>query len=257
VNQSNSAINTATATNTNATIQALLQGSAKPGALAKYGMFASLLNGTSQAASAAVLNIQANIYAPVSVFSPGANSGAVNQSNTATNTATATNTNTTDQSAAQALAGGSGGGGQDASLSNGTDQAADASIWNAQFNIFAPVAVFSPGANSGAVTQSNTATNTATASNDNDTTQSADQAQAGGSGAQQGILVNYTEQEANGQVLNIQANIYAPVTVFGSSMAGMGAVSQSNTATNTSTSSNVNSLVQQLMQGMGIFIFRF
>ena len=78
----------------------------------------------------------------------------------------------------------------------------------------------------------------------------------GGSGAQQGYLVNYTKQRANGQVVNIQANIYAPVTVFGSSMAGIGAVSQSNTATNTSTSTNVNSLVQRLMQGMGIFVFR-
>ena len=79
------------------------------------------------------------------------------------------------------------------------------------------------------MTQSNTATNTATASNANDTTQALDQGQAGGgSGTQQGYLVNYTKQRANGQVVNIQANIYAPVTVFGSSVAGLGAVSQSN-----------------------------
>ena len=56
---------------------------------------------------------------------------------------------------------------QTAVVGNTTDQGADASILNRQINIHAPVAVLSPGANGGDVSQSNEATNAAESANGN------------------------------------------------------------------------------------------
>ena len=69
---------------------------------------------------------------------------------------------------------------QTATNTNSTTQDAYASAETNQYNVNAPIAILSPGANSGDVDQSNTAYTDATASNDNSTYQSVDQDQSGG-----------------------------------------------------------------------------
>ena len=200
-------------------------------------------------------NRQYNIYAPVSVLSPGAGSGSVTQSNSATNTAVAGNSNETSQGVEQAQAGSGhsrrGAQRQYAALYNGTSQSANAGVYNGQYNIYAPVYVNSPGAGSGNVSQSNSATNTAAAGNANFTDQAATQGQAaGGSGGgqdQAALVANGTSQSANARVYNSQLNIYAPVYVH-SPGAGSGNVTQSNSATNTAAAGNLNGTSQDVGQ---------
>ena len=124
------------------------------------------------------------------------------------------NVNDTSLAADQGQAGtgagtGTGGAGQAATSGNTTAQSADASVWNSQWNIFAPVSVFSPGAASGPMNQSNVATNDATAINVNDTTLAAGQGLAGSGSAssseQQAMVPNGTRQLADGRVINYQA----------------------------------------------------
>ena len=265
VTQSTSATNEATAGNSNGTLQGVGQGQAANGTGQRWSgqrQYASLFNTTGQSANAGVHNIQANIYAPVFVHSPGAGGGDVVQSNTASNAATAGNANATDQAVVQDQAGsGSGSGqGQSATVGNETYQSANAGVYNIQANIYAPVAVFSPGAGSGSVTQSNTASNGATAANSNDTIQGAGQGQASGGSSGSGqsqyaTLFNTTVQSANGSIFNIQANIFAPVFV-GSPGAGSGDVRQSNVASNRASAANLNRTFQLLLQGAGIHVLR-
>ncbi len=59
--------------------------------------YATLFNTTVQSANGSIFNIQANIFAPVFVGSPGAGSGDVRQSNVASNRASAANLNRTFQ----------------------------------------------------------------------------------------------------------------------------------------------------------------
>ena len=124
-----------TAGNANATFQGVEQaqagGNGGGGAQRQY---AALSNHTSQSAHAGVYNGQWNIYAPVYVNSPGAGSGNVSQSNSATNIAAAGNANGTDQAATQGQAAAGSGGGQDqaALVANGTSQSAHAGVYNGQ-----------------------------------------------------------------------------------------------------------------------------
>ena len=254
VSQSNDATNTAEAGNSNETAQAVEQGQAGT-AGSSQAQTADVANATDQSANAKVTNRQYNIYAPVSVLSPGANSGSVTQSNSATNSAEAGNSNATSQGVEQAQAGsGHGRRGsqrQYADLYNGTSQSANAGVYNGQYNIYAPVYVNSPGAGSGNVSQSNSATNTAAAGNVNVTDQAATQGQAGsGSGGgqnQDALVANGTSQSANAGVYNSQWNIYAPVYVH-SPGAGSGNVTQSNSASNSAEAGNLNGTSQGVEQ---------
>jgi hypothetical protein len=213
-------------------------------------------------ASVVVRTSTARTMAP---HSPGAGSGDVVQSNTASNHAAAGDLNATEQAALQEQAGPGSGGGQHqtADVANATGRRAGAAVYNGQFNISAPVSVFSPGAGSGSVTQSNSATNAAAAGNANATFQGAEQGQAASghdeksSGQQQyASLFNRTRQSAKSNVYNVQDNIYAPVTIGGVG-AGSGAVHQSNTASNSASAFNLNRLFQFLFQAAGIHVFRF
>ena len=280
VTQSNEATNSATAENINDTTQEVLQGQGSSSTAlggASHGagqdQTADVSNATEQAATATVGNGQANVSTPVAVG--GGGGGDVTQSNEADNSAIAGNVNETAQevqqghgsssvalpgASAAADAGEGTGQTQSADVANSTDQAAYATVDNGQYNVYAPVSVFSPGAGSGAVTQSNEATNTAAAGNANATFQGVAQGQASGwygSGQRQhASLYNTTHQSAYSNVGNIQANIHAPVTV-GSAGAGSGAVHQSNAASNSATAFNLNLTFQTLFQAEGRQHLRF
>jgi hypothetical protein len=109
----------------------------------------------------------------------------VTQSNTADTDATATNDNSTYQSVDQdqdaLILGGHGAGSitqtQDGSNDNSTTQDATAKAETTQVNVNAPIAILSPGANSGDVEQTNHADTDAKAENDNRTYQQVDQDQ--------------------------------------------------------------------------------
>ena len=259
-------------------------------------------NSAPQDGTAGITNTQINLNLPVAVLSPGANSGPVEQSNTATNNAAVTNTNSTEQSAGQVQAadatatggdasgGGDGGDaaatvdqGQTADLTNSTTQSGDAQVENRQINVNVPVAVLSPGANSGPVEQSNTANNNAAVTNTNATEQSAAQSQdadatatggnasGGGDGgdatatveqAQTANESNTTNQGGTASVDNTQDNVNkpsapAPAGNAANSCHGgcpapepapAGPVDQSNTATNSATVSNANETIQEVEQ---------
>src|SRR5919106_1719688 len=156
-------------------------------------------NTTDQDATANAETNQYNVNAPVAILSPGANSGDVNQSNTADTDATASNSNTTDQSTTQDQDGTTSGGcsscgggsvsqDQSGENSNDTDQDATANAETNQYNVNAPISFLSPGANGsscsnscggsgGDVNQSNDADSSAWAGNQNDTTQTVGQSQ--------------------------------------------------------------------------------
>ncbi len=166
VSQSNSATNTAAAGNANVTDQAATQGQAGSGSGGGQNQEALVANGTSQSANAGVYNSQWNIYAPVYVHSPGAGSGNVTQSNSASNSAEAGNLNGTSQGVeqAQAASGGAGGQRQTGRVLNGTFQGANGTVYNVQANIYSPVTV-GGGAGGGSVSQANSASNSASAFN--------------------------------------------------------------------------------------------
>ena len=146
-------------------------------------------NSTTQDAESTAETHQVNVYAPVAVLSPGSNNGDVEQSNEAETTAVAVNDNDSEQSIEQDQAAGAGsscgkcgsdGGSsqsQQAENNNTTDQDSSANAETRQVNVYAPVAVLSPGSNNGDVDQSNKAETTAVAVNDNDSKQSIDQDQ--------------------------------------------------------------------------------
>jgi hypothetical protein len=142
------------------------------------------------AVAATVQEKPSNQNISVRVLSPGDN-GPVTQTNEATSDADASNSNETDQTATQEQSGdsckcGSGGEqliGQEAK----SDQKAVAlagTIQEKPSNTNISVRVLSPG-DDGPVTQTNTATSDADAENVNETTQTADQSQAGSGGLQE------------------------------------------------------------------------
>ena len=143
-------------------------------------------------------------------------------------------------------------------VGNTTDQGADASILNRQININAPVAIVSPGANGGDVSQSNEATNTAEATNGNVTDAvrrtrrrtadaSADSGSAGVAQDQSAGVDNGTDQQADASVDNEQVNVNLPVAVL-SPHADGGDVAQSNEATNAAEATNRNATDQVVIQ---------
>ena len=247
-------------------------------------------NSTTQDATANASTEQWNVNAPFALFSSGANSGDVDQSNDATTTAWAGNSNDTDQSVEQgqdARTGGNHGCGcghgggdidqdQTADNYNSTDQTASADATTHQVNVNAPIAVFSPGANGGDVSQSNDATTTAGAYNTNETDQSVDQDQdanakgsrpsvshdkfghpgdcgCGGDGGdvdqtQTGSNSNETTQDASANAETDQVNVNVPVSVLSPGSNG-GDVDQSNDADTTALAGNSNSTTQTIDQG--------
>ena len=111
-------------------------------------------------------NGQYNIYAPVYVHSPGAGSGNVTQSNSATNTAAAGNLNG-DEPGRRAGPGRQRRRGQPAPDGTGAQrhvQGANGRVFNVQANIYSPVTV-GGGAGGGSVSQANSASNSASAFN--------------------------------------------------------------------------------------------
>ena len=183
-------------------------------------------NSTDQGADASILNKQININLPVAVLAPGANTGDVTQSNTASNRASASNNNDTTQTVDQAQDASSAGGGgvdqqQSADVNNQTSQSAEAPVENRQVNVNLPVAVLSPRANVGDVTQSNEASNDASATNRNLTDQAVAQDQAADAASSKGHgpagqaavsqdqaadVANATSQEAQAPVVSEQSN---------------------------------------------------
>src|SRR5919109_1909016 len=287
VNQSNDADTSAWAGNSNETTQTVDQ--SQDGTVAGSGFCGCEApsieqsqtgtndNSTDQDATANAETTQVNVNAPVAILSPGANSGDVTQSNQADTNATAYNGNTTDQSVGQvqhAAVRGDGcgtcnaGGGsisqdQSGENTNDTDQDATANASTEQKNWNTPIAILSPGANSGDVNQSNDATTTAWAGNSNETDQSIDQAQdavlvgcgcfGGGSisQAQDATNDNRTDQDAAANATTEQKNVNAPIAILSPSCGcggGGGDVNQSNTATTNAWAGNWNSTSQSVNQ---------
>jgi hypothetical protein len=116
----------------------------------------------------------------VAILSPGAGAGAVRQSNDSGATSTAANQNETEQSAAQAGGGGGGVQGAGQLAENAQKAKSDASsTQSGASNQAIDVAILSPGAKGGAVSQSNSSAASSAAGNTNETTQSATQADHG------------------------------------------------------------------------------
>ena len=239
-------------------------------------------NTTDQTAETNAETNQYNVNAPIAILSPGANSGDVDQSNTAETSATAGNTNTTDQSVTQDQTGtasggcGSCGGGsvsqdQSGDNSNDTTQDSEANATTNQYNVNAPISIQSPGANGsscdpcggsgGDVNQSNDADTSAWAGNSNETTQTVDQSQdatVAGSGfcgceapsiqqSQTGTNDNSTAQTATANAETNQYNVNAPIAIL-SPGANNGDVDQSNQADTDATAYNGNSTDQSIWQ---------
>jgi hypothetical protein len=239
-------------------------------------------NTTDQTATANAETNQYNVNAPIAILSPGANSGDVDQSNTADTSATAGNSNTTDQSVSQDQYGttsggcGSCGGGsvsqdQSGENSNDTTQDSEANAETNQYNVNAPISILSPGANGsscdpcggsgGDVNQSNDADTSAWAGNSNVTTQTVDQSQdatVAGSGfcgceapsiqqSQTGTNDNSTDQTATANAETNQYNVNAPIAIL-SPGANNGDVDQSNQADTDATAYNGNSTDQSIWQ---------
>jgi hypothetical protein len=139
-------------------------------------------NWTSQDAKSKATTDQANVYAPITLWSKG-ESGDVNQSNSADTKSNASNSNWTDQFLNQDQADiGQGGQGQSGDVSqngnnsNGTDQSAASQASTEQVNVYAPITLWS--GSPGNVSQSNTAHTTSSANNSNGTQQAQNQSQA-------------------------------------------------------------------------------
>jgi hypothetical protein len=138
---------------------------------------------SSQSAESAATSTQVaptNENIDVRIHSPGDN-GAVTQTNSSAAASAAANANTTNQAAAQQQAGG--GGTQAAGQAASNAQAAQSNATSTQVkpkNTNISVRIDSPG-DGGSVDQTNSSAAKSAAVNANDTTQSAEQAQAGGS----------------------------------------------------------------------------
>ena len=228
-------------------------------------------NDTDQKARAGAHTDQSNYNVPFAFWSPRSNGGDVGQSNDATTAAWAGNANWTDQSIDQAQSVSSDGSGchrcdggvdqgQQASNDNSTDQDAEANASTEQVNVNAPIAILSPRANSGDVSQSNDATTTAQAGNANWTDQSIGQSQdaqtdgrcgCGGSGDvsqdQEASNSNSTDQDAEANASTSQVNVNAPIAILSPGANG-GDVSQSNSGTTTPQATNANVTDQAISQ---------
>ena len=245
VSQSNEASSDATAANLNATEQTADQAQAGGSGLQAIGQ--SAMNDQDAFALAFTLQEGAsNENAPIRVLSPG-DAGSVSQSNDASSDASAGNTNLTEQAADQAQAGNSckcgSNGTQIIGQSALSEQEAAASSMTVQekpSNSNAPVRVLSPG-DDGRVAQKNEASSNATAGNLNATKQTADQAQAGGSGIQAIGQSATNDQDAFALGLTYQkgaSNENAPIRVL--SPGDGGSVSQSNVASSDASAGNIN-----------------
>jgi len=137
-------------------------------------------NSTDQSASSNAETDQANVNAPISIFSVGSNNGNVDQSNNADTKAKSQNGNETNQSADQnqSARGGSDGARQSGRVENSTDQTADSYAKTKQVNVNAPISLFSVGSNNGDVHQGNDANTNASSSNSNSTDQFLGQSQS-------------------------------------------------------------------------------
>ncbi len=223
-------------------------------------------NWTDQSARSKAHTDQKNID-----FGIGGGNGSATQSNDATTKSDANNNNATGQWLDQQQAGliqafggacgcSSGAGpsigdvSQKGSNDNWTSQDATSKASTQQANIYAPISLWSNGG--GDVTQSNNANTTSNASNDNMTEQALKQDQAAigqgfgqspsiGSVSQNGNNNNGTEQSSASQAKTDQANIYAPITLWGNSG---GSVSQSNNANTHSSATNSNATAQDTAQ---------
>ena len=195
VNQSNNAKTKSNASNDNATQQKLNQQQAvisqdfgKDGKFSPNSSHGDVSqagrndNYTSQDANSKATTDQANIYAPITLWSSG-HGADVNQSNNADTKSNASNSNWTDQylnqdqaDIGQGSSGRSGDVSQYGNNSNGTDQSAASQAKTEQVNIYAPITVW--GGSPGSVSQSNTAHTTSSANNSNGTVQGQNQSQA-------------------------------------------------------------------------------
>jgi hypothetical protein len=224
-------------------------------------------NWTDQSSWSKASTDQANINLGI-----GGGANSATQSNNATTNSDATNSNATGQWLGQQQAVLTQGFGsacgcfdskspsigdvsQNGSNDNWTSQDATSKASTNQANIYAPITLWSNGG-SGAVTQSNNAKTTSNASNDNLTDQmlKQDQAVIGqgfgaspsiGSVSQDGRNTNGTDQSSASQAKTNQANIYAPITLWGGSS---GSVSQSNNANTNSSANNSNATAQDSSQ---------
>lgn len=160
-------------------------------------------NSTDQSASSSAKTDQTNVNAPISVFSVDSNNGDVHQGNEANTSAQSSNDNSTGQNLQQQQdasgrksfdgkdghdhyrqsqdGNGSGDVSQSGSNSNSTDQSAQSQAKTKQFNLNAPISLFSLGANNGHVQQGNAANTQAGSSNSNGTSQVLGQSQGVGS----------------------------------------------------------------------------
>ena len=251
VEQSNVASSDATAGNANYTGQTADQ--EQSGDSCKCGSGGDQLIGQSadseQDAAALAATSQehpSNTNVSVRVLSPGSN-GAVTQTNEATSNANAGNLNVTEQDADQTQAGDSckcgSGGDQAIGQAAESDQKAVAlsgTVQEKPKNTNVSVRVLSPG-DDGPVTQTNTASSNATAGNVNGTTQTAGQAQGGGSGSQAIGQSSKNDQTALAGALTIQKdpsneNISVRVLSPGSN----GDVTQTNKAASNANAGNLN-----------------
>jgi hypothetical protein len=273
VSQSNSSTATSAAGNTNTTNQNAPQSSSGGGGVQTVGQAAGNAQSASSAATSTQVN-PTNTAIHVAILSPGASSGPVSQSNDSTATSSAGNTNTTNQNAPQSSGGGGGGGvqatGQDAESEQHASSAATSTQSGAN-NTAIDVAILSPHASSGPVSQSNSSTATSAAGNTNTTNQNAPQSSGGAPEAKQakdgceycsppiipgvqGIgqqAVNH--QSASSAATSTQTN--PTNTAIGlailSPHATSGPVSQSNDSTATSAAGNTNTTNQNAVQSLG------
>jgi hypothetical protein len=144
-------------------------------------------NQTDQQSQATAETRQLNLNVPISLLSPGSNAGDVDQSNRADTDVISANDNRSEQSIDQTQQGQVEGAGpvgrlqqdQAAANSNETSQDSSAEATTTQANVNVPIAILSPGANSGDVDQSNRADTYVVSYNQNDSDQSVDQTQQG------------------------------------------------------------------------------
>ena len=193
-------------------------------------------------------NRQYNIYAPVSVLSPGANSGSVTQSNSATNSAVAGNSNVTFQGVEQAQAGSGhsrrGAQRQYAALYNGTSQSANAGVYNGPGTTSTHRCTSTARARAAATSPSRTRRRTPPR-RATPTSPTRRRRRVRRPAARAAVRTRRPSSPTarasrrTPRVYNGQYNIYAPVYVH-SPGAGSGNVTQSNSATNTAAAGNLN-----------------
>jgi hypothetical protein len=141
--------------------------------------------------------------------------------------------------------------GQQATSTQSAGSAATSTQTNPTNNAIS-VAILSPGASSGPVTQSNNSTAASTAANTNATTQNAGQV-AGAGAAQQAVQVASNAQAANSSAASTQKNptnnaIHVAILSEGASS---GPVSQSNNSSASSAAKNTNATNQTADQAAG------